>query len=1321
VNPLTTLPIEVSTIDKAMAFRRAGDWGAAAATWRDVIEAADGKANPNWLLRAAEACARAGRSDEAGAWVEAIPVTAHVEADAALYGASALLDVGMIAEAAKALAFAGPPNSTNAWACALNARLLLAKGHINAARALAAQIAIMPDSDGRSQRILKQSGLLDPTGAETRSSFAFPSAAIDPMESVAAGGPASVAYNNAPGVEPDTSAFEAGKHADAHLRIVIEGCLPARAEELEVRSFLAIGEKALSAGAYENAKSQFVSAMMLAPKSSQAAHGLARVADRLGDSVGHLKWLQEAVNLDPTASGLRRNLARLLTRLGQHDRALVEWQILHANLPGEIEPLVQVARSLQKLDQHVAALQAFDLLIEMNATHLNGAIGRARSLQALGHPGAVEGWRRVLMLDPASEEGAIAVSAALNDQGQHREAIMVLDSVAQHRPESHRLRLQMARIFMAADDPARAIPILSTLSVEQPDLISPYVQLGRAHHKLGNQESALAMWERTLELDPDHSEALLRVSAIYEATQRPDDAVALWKARLGDEQSARQALLQLARINHRRNRPTDATHYFQLAAEAAPSDVRVIGEAARYLARFQSTLYEAEALTSRWMSLSPDEPDALVCRSGILLRTDRHVESDADLKKALEIAPTSVSALSTRTRRLYAQERWAEAEAFARRWRDATGNGPDATDSLARILSKQGLRAEAETLYRDQLAADPKDIRAVIAVAEFFRRDHQLDEALRLWREALVLDPACIPAWTELVVTLAMSDREAEALEAFGQAQERIGTGADAQLRSAIMLDRSRFIHKADAAYNAAIEVAPDSTAALLAYGRFLVDEGRLSEALKMLHRTRESDPGNWELALELIEVIESLTLIGHEDPIKVLKGPDLGNVMPEALFDLVIEAARHIEVYDPKPRLIALVTRSMGPGGAERQLAATASGLAESPHASGLFLSCLPLEAKLKNDFYAPVIRAAGVPIIEAEPQDVLESNEDLAVLKYQYILRRLPRDMGPVGWWLAQFRRMRPEVVHIWQDMTNLSVSIAAVLAGVPRIILGTRSVRPDNQRRRLRRWMKHGYQQLLSLPNIKMINNSRAGATDYADWLDIAPESINVVYNGLDFAAFHGELEAIDGNAVRAELGVPPAAPLIGGVFRMSEEKRPMLWMETAAKVASERLDAHFVVCGNGQFYQEMRAYAEDHDFGDRMHLPGVKSEIGAWFKAMDVVLLTSRHEGLPNVLIEAQSLGIPVVAPSVGGVPEALIDGETGFAIHAATADSLAEKLLFILGDADWRVRAKMASPTFISNKFSMQRMIANTLEIYFSDNGATGDALRAKQLPIQQPG
>jgi glycosyltransferase involved in cell wall biosynthesis len=151
-----------------------------------------------------------------------------------------------------------------------------------------------------------------------------------------------------------------------------------------------------------------------------------------------------------------------------------------------------------------------------------------------------------------------------------------------------------------------------------------------------------------------------------------------------------------------------------------------------------------------------------------------------------------------------------------------------------------------------------------------------------------------------------------------------------------------------------------------------------------------------------------------------------------------------------------------------------------------------------------------------------------------------------------------------------------------------------------------------------------------------------------------------------------------------------------------VAKQRPDAHFLVCGAGPFYDEMAAYAVKEGFADRMHLPGVQSGIGKWFAAMDAVLLTSRHEGLPNVLIEAQSLGVPVVVPRVGGAGEVLVDGETGFAIPKATAAMMAKKLVFILEYEAWREAAHAASAAFIAGRFSMERMVDATLDVYFPE-------------------
>ncbi len=101
----------------------------------------------------------------------------------------------------------------------------------------------------------------------------------------------------------------------------------------------------------------------------------------------------------------------------------------------------------------------------------------------------------------------------------------------------------------------------------------------------------------------------------------------------------------------------------------------------------------------------------------------------------------------------------------------------------------------------------------------------------------------------------------------------------------------------------------------------------------------------------------------------------------------------------------------------------------------------------------------------------------------------------------------------------------------------------------------------------------------------------------------------------------------------------------------------------------------------------------------YKAMDAVMLTSRHEGLPNVLLEAQSLGVPVVAPDVGGIGETVVPGVTGWAVRDADAPALADRVLHCLSDKAWAARAQAEGPGFVQRRFGMTTMLQRTLEVY----------------------
>ena len=150
-----------------------------------------------------------------------------------------------------------------------------------------------------------------------------------------------------------------------------------------------------------------------------------------------------------------------------------------------------------------------------------------------------------------------------------------------------------------------------------------------------------------------------------------------------------------------------------------------------------------------------------------------------------------------------------------------------------------------------------------------------------------------------------------------------------------------------------------------------------------------------------------------------------------------------------------------------------------------------------------------------------------------------------------------------------------------------------------------MRTAYWLLAAEPRVVLCNNSAAGAGDYAAWLGMDPMRISrVVRNGID----DGHVRRIQGAEVKAfrnALGVPDGAPLIGSIFRLYPEKRPLLWVR-AAQLIGERLPAaHFAVFGSrarwtGHFVRE----ANRRGLGGRLRLMPPTQELSLTLSALDV---------------------------------------------------------------------------------------------------------------------
>lgn len=385
----------------------------------------------------------------------------------------------------------------------------------------------------------------------------------------------------------------------------------------------------------------------------------------------------------------------------------------------------------------------------------------------------------------------------------------------------------------------------------------------------------------------------------------------------------------------------------------------------------------------------------------------------------------------------------------------------------------------------------------------------------------------------------------------------------------------------------------------------------------------------------------------------------------------------------------VLMVNDALAWGGAERQIVNTLTGARAADHP--VVLRCLRLGRTVDHDFHLDAVRRLGIDVANAERAGDTPLD---------------PRALGVVAWLpgdiqdeimrlAAECRRLRPAVLHAWQDGAAVAAGYAALLVGVPRVILAGRNLAPDGFPDH-RPHVALAYRELAAHPNVRLINNSEAGARDYARWLGLPAARVTVLRNGVP------PPPPVDRQAVaelRARHGIPLGAPVIGGLFRLYAEKRPELWLEVVVALARRRPDLHALLFGAGPLAPDLARRIAAAGLADRVHLPGATAAPTVAIAAFDVMLLTSRVEGTPNVVIEAAALGVPAVVADAGGAAEAVLPGATGLVVTDDDVAGFVRALDRSLDDPDLAARVRIEGPPFVAQRFGMDRMITETLRLW----------------------
>lgn len=443
------------------------------------------------------------------------------------------------------------------------------------------------------------------------------------------------------------------------------------------------------------------------------------------------------------------------------------------------------------------------------------------------------------------------------------------------------------------------------------------------------------------------------------------------------------------------------------------------------------------------------------------------------------------------------------------------------------------------------------------------------------------------------------------------------------------------------------------------------------------------------------------------------------------ALFDRVLERRRTI-VPLPSRRAgpLVLLTGSLGAGGAERQLVTTAIGLnamrEQRTFADSLTLDAVDVIARALDDredgaFYLADLRQAGVRV--QSYREWPDFAGDLAVSAARPALRAL----GFLPWSIAEavikltdrLRAMRPEIVHIWQDGLVYATGLAALLAGVPRIVLSGRSTPPPDRRERYLVEYDVIYKSLLQAPGVRLSVNSNYAASRYARWLDIDPREIAVIPNGVAPLSTEGDAASEEAFRMFVER-TSPSTLTLGAVMRLDEVKRPLLWIDAAAAVAARIPDARFILVGGGPFRKRAEKRAKALGIAARCLFVGRSTFVGYWLSKMDALMLLSEHEGLPNALIEAQLAGVAVVATAAGGTPEAMVSGTTGMVTAVDASPAQVADVVASLAVQPERLKGMgEAAKHWASETFPVERMLSNTLKAYTATRYETA---RSKAAP-----
>jgi glycosyltransferase involved in cell wall biosynthesis len=323
------------------------------------------------------------------------------------------------------------------------------------------------------------------------------------------------------------------------------------------------------------------------------------------------------------------------------------------------------------------------------------------------------------------------------------------------------------------------------------------------------------------------------------------------------------------------------------------------------------------------------------------------------------------------------------------------------------------------------------------------------------------------------------------------------------------------------------------------------------------------------------------------------------------------------------------------------------------------------------------------------AHPQSQIAKRAAAADIRF-YPLRTskvlLPLEVIRLALWLIQ---RRVELVNTHSSNDGWLAGLAARLALKP-ILIRSRHIEVDYPNR---------FTSALAFRRLPhhVITTSQRIADRLVKELGVPARGVTCVATGVDLTRFDPRVVG----TLRDKLGLAPDVALVGMISVLRSWKGHATLMEAAAKLLADTgRRVHFVIAGDGPARAEWTKFIQQEPWLGNVTLLGHRTDVPNVLASLDVLVLPSyAHEGIPQIILQAQAMARPVVATTIGGIPEVVEDGVTGLLVAPKDGAALAEKIRAVLDDPALAGRLGQAARAHIEKSYSLDAMGHRLLDLY----------------------